>query len=237
MTPILPPTRARGLEINHRGQKEGVNVKLRGVDPPSQNGKQTGYIIKPSSAKAGENISVNGGGGLIIRARNDKRQTITARSTPDNQLQVQVGQGKSAVQLSIQVTPQGKRGEVELECVRNREGDGDTTGYTVQEYFKAHVTDMHVRQKEVLVHQRGEKARQMDSGIIIQRDHELIRQKEAAAHRKNLETTLLLPPKARAITLADRKRVLSRMLPIVQSTDPSSTKLSHAEMSERRFEI
>ncbi|KAL2610721.1 hypothetical protein R1flu_029294 [Riccia fluitans] len=133
MTTILNPTRTRGLEINHRGQK-GVNVRLHGVGPriqvpPSQSGKQTGYLIKPSGAKAGENISINGGG-LIIRARNDKRQTITARSTPDNQLQVQVGQGKSAVQLSIQVTPQGSRGEGEWECVRNREENGDTTSYT-----------------------------------------------------------------------------------------------------------
>lgn len=45
--------------------------------------------------------------------------------------QVQVGQGKSAVQLSIQVTPQGSRGEVELQCVRNSQDKGATTGYTV----------------------------------------------------------------------------------------------------------
>lgn len=44
--------------------------------------------------------------------------------------QVQVGQGKSAVQLSIQVAPHGKRGEVELNCVRNEAEDGGT-GYTV----------------------------------------------------------------------------------------------------------
>ncbi|KAL2623473.1 hypothetical protein R1flu_003678 [Riccia fluitans] len=173
MTTILNPTRTRGLEINHRGQKEGVSVKLRGVgpgiqDPPSQSGKQTGYLPKPSGAKAGENISINGGG-LIIRFKHlllmienksakfflfsfeislhdnpgisglacVQRETVNSyRSWIQTfyvfwNIQVQVGQGKSAVQLSIQVTPQGSRGEVELECVRNKEENGDTTGYTV----------------------------------------------------------------------------------------------------------
>ncbi|BBN20213.1 hypothetical protein MPTK1_8g17390 [Marchantia polymorpha subsp. ruderalis] len=135
MATLVNKARTKAVQIHHKGAKEGVKVKLEGVgtalkDVPTQGIKQNGYIITPSGANVGENISINGGG-LVIRARNDKTQTITATSTPDNQLQVQVGQGKSAVQLSIQVTPQGSRGEVELQCVRNSQDKGATTGYTV----------------------------------------------------------------------------------------------------------
>ncbi|CAM6103248.1 unnamed protein product [Calypogeia fissa] len=129
----MGPLQAQSVKIQG-GVKNGFKVHLNGPTGQDSNAsiqgpKSHNYVITPAGAAKGENISINGGG-LYIRSANNNKQLITATSCPDNQVQVQVGQGKSAVQLSIQVAPQGKRGEVELNCVRNEAEDGGN-GYTV----------------------------------------------------------------------------------------------------------
>lgn len=72
MATLVNKARTKAVQIHHKGAKEGVKVKLEGVgtalkDVPTQGIKQNGYIITPSGANVGENISINGGG-LVIRS-------------------------------------------------------------------------------------------------------------------------------------------------------------------------
>ncbi|CAM6093659.1 unnamed protein product [Calypogeia fissa] len=139
------PVQAQSVKIQG-GVKNGFKMHLNGPSGQDSNASIQGpkghnYVINPAKAAKGQNKSINGGG-LYIRAANNKKQLITATSCPDNQVQVQVGQGKAAVQLSIQVAPQGKRGEVELNCVRNEAEDGGT-GYTVSVNSYKRKLDLH----------------------------------------------------------------------------------------------